>query len=225
MIPLQLRSSEFFDFDSPEVSNFIDCFVPDDAISDSARAVSLFYAVRDQIQYEVYGADLSREGLRASAIVRAGSGMCLHKSILYVACLRRLGVGARLSLADVRNHITSERLRIVMGGDVFKHHCYAVIELNGKWIKVTPVFSKKLCNLFGILPLEFDGKSDSVFHPFDAAGRRHMEFLRQHGEFDDVPYEMIIADLRTAHPRLFSDGEMFTAGSLAADAVDDTNTV
>ena len=33
-------------------------------------------------------------------------------------------------------------------------------------------------------------------HPFDKAGRRHMEYIRQRGSFDDLPLDQIMADVR-----------------------------
>jgi hypothetical protein len=50
--------------------------------------------------------------------------------------------------------------------------------------------------------LEFDGWHDSLFHPFDREGRRHMEYLCDRGTFLDVPFEMIQAVFRLAYPSL-----------------------
>jgi hypothetical protein len=85
-------------------------------------------------------------------------------------------------------------------------------------VKATPVFNKTLCRLYRIAPLEFDGTADSVYHPFDENGRRHMEFLHWHGEFDDFPHEMVIQGLRAAHPRLFQSPHRLTKGTLVGEA-------
>ena len=61
---------------------------------------------------------------------------------------------------------------------------------------------KALCERAKIAPLEFDGVNDSLFHPFDAAGRRHMEYLNDRGAFADVPFEIITADFRKFYPKL-----------------------
>ncbi|MFC8920342.1 transglutaminase family protein [Streptomyces sp. NPDC047821] len=214
-----LAATEFIDHHSDEVRDFVGRAVPATATTPTERAVALYYAVRDGIRYEVYGADLSRRGLRASQVVRTGSGMCLHKSVLYAAGLRALGVPARLVLTDVRNHLASERLKELLGGDVFHQHGLTSVWLGGRWVKATPVFNKTLCKLYRMAPLDFDGTADSLHHPFDLKGRRQMEFLRTHGEFDDLPYAWVIDDLRAAHPRLFEGGEdRFAAGSLVAEA-------
>ncbi|MEV6175001.1 transglutaminase-like domain-containing protein [Streptomyces sp. NPDC051954] len=214
-----LAATEFIDHHSPEVHAFVRRTLPPTATTPTEQAVALYYAVRDGIRYEVYGADLSREGLRASRVVRTGAGMCLHKSVLYAAALRSLGIPARLVLTDVRNHLASERLKELLGGDVFHQHGLTSLRLDGRWVRATPVFNKTLCRLYRMAPLEFDGTADSVHHPFDLKGRRQMEFLREHGEFDELPYERVIGDLRTAHPRLFdAAGERFAEGSLAGEA-------
>jgi transglutaminase-like putative cysteine protease len=211
-----LVETRFLDHGSPEVREFVRA-APEDATR-TQRAIWLYYAVRDRIRYEVYGADLSADGLRASRVVRAGGGMCLHKSVLYAACLRAIGVPSRLVLTDVRNHLASERLKELVGGDVFHQHCLTSVLLNGRWVRATPVFNRTLCRLYGITELDFDGTADSLHHPYDQNGRRQMEFLREHGEFDDLPYEFVVDSLRRAHPRLFIARTTFAPGSLAAEA-------
>lgn len=212
-----LRATDFLDSGAAEVGEFVARWTRPDA-DPMARAVDLYYAVRDRIRYEIYGADLSRTGLRASTVATARSGMCVHKSVLYAAGLRSLGIPARLVFADVRNHLTSDRLRELMRGDVFYYHCLTAVFLDGQWVRATPVFNRTLCKLFGIAELDFDGRSDSMYHPFDSDGRRRMEFLRMRGEFDDVPYERMLTDLRTVYPGLIDDDGRITGGSLARDA-------
>jgi len=217
-----LRATEFLDHDSPVVRDFVRRALPDpDGMGDVEKARALYYAVRDGIRYEVYGADLSRRGLRASAVVDRGAGFCLHKSIVYAAAVRAVGIPSRLVYADVRNHLASPRLRRLAGGAVFHWHGLTSVHLDGAWVKATPVFDRLLCKLYRIRPLDFDGRTDSLHHPYDTDGRRHMEFLRTHGEFDDVPYDLMVGGLRAAHPLLFADPHTTTGGSLAAEAVTD----
>ena len=61
------------------------------------------------------------------------------------------------------------------------------------WVKATPAFNLSMCEKFGTLPLEFDGETDSVFHPFTADGSKHMEYVRDRGVFTDIPYEELRA--------------------------------
>ncbi|MBB5802218.1 transglutaminase-like putative cysteine protease [Saccharothrix ecbatanensis] len=216
------RATEFLDYGSEEVRDFTEAAVAGVGSDPVDRAVALYYAVRDGIHYEIYGADMSRSGLRASSTVRSGSGLCLHKSVLYAAAVRSLDIPCRLVLANVRNHLSSERIRTLFGGDVVHHHCLVSVRLNGKWVRATPVFNRALCRLYRIAELDFDGTTDAVFHPYDLDGRRSMEFLVEHGVFDDLPYDRVIEDVRAAHPGLFAasdgGGRRLTAGSLVADA-------
>ena len=182
------------------------------------QVVDLYYAVRDGIQYEIYGADLSRRGLRASEIIERGRGLCIHKSVVYAACARALGVPSQLVLVDVRNHVASARLRRLLGGDVFRYHCLTRHYLDGRWVKATPVFSARLCRLYRMTPLDFDGRADAVFQPYDDSGRSFIEIVHQHGAFDDLPYETVVEGLRRAHQGLFDGATRVRSGSLVAEA-------
>jgi hypothetical protein len=79
-----------------------------------------------------------------------------------------------------------------MGSDIFAWHSYAELFLNGKWVKATPVFNKSMCDKFGLKPLDFDGETDSLFHEFDKIGNKHMEYIRDRGTYQDVPFDKII---------------------------------
>jgi len=41
---------------------------------------------------------------------------------------------------------------------------------------------------------------DALMHPFDEAGNRHMEYVRQRGSFDDLPLEEIFATFAEIYP-------------------------
>ena len=73
-----------------------------------------------------------------------------------------MGIPSRLVYGDVRNHLASPRLTELIGGNVFTYHALTLVHLDGRWVKATPVFSKLLCKLYKIAPLEFDGRSDSL---------------------------------------------------------------
>lgn len=208
----------FLDYQSPEVQDFVDQVLPDRNAPPLEMAVRLHDAVRDGIRYEVYDADLSREGTRASAVLKRGQGFCVHKSIVYAAAVRAVGIPSRLVYGDVRNHLASERLLDIMGGSLFTFHALVSVQLDGSWIRATPVFNTLLCRLYGIKPLEFDGRSDSYYHPFDAQGRRHMEFIRWRGEYDDFPYDTVVDGITANHPRLVGPSLTTTRGSLADEA-------
>jgi transglutaminase-like putative cysteine protease len=145
--------------------------------------------VRDEIRYDPYGVVLSEEFLRATTVLARGAGFCVAKAVVLAAGARAVGIPARLGYADVRNHLTTERLRAQMGTDVFAFHGFTELHLGGRWVKATPTFNRSLCDRFGVKALEFDGANDSLLHPFDAAGQRHMEYIRDRGTHADVPLD------------------------------------
>lgn len=165
------------------------------------RAVRLFYKVRDGIRYDPYRVGLSREMYKASHVLVVGRGFCLPKTNLLAACARAVGIPAAIGLADVKNHLCTEKLRRAMGGkELFLHHGYALLYLDGRWVKAAPAFNIELCEKFGVLPTNFDGRSDALLQPMDAQGKRHMEYLVDHGVFADFPFERIIGDFKAYYP-------------------------
>jgi transglutaminase-like putative cysteine protease len=190
-----VQSSPTVDSDNPAIIEFA-VANSGDSTDPKEQAIRLYYAVRDGIRYDPYTLDLSIEGLRASTTLHIGRGWCVAKAILLAACCRVMGIPARLGFADVRNHLTTARMREVMKTDVFFWHGYTSISLGGAWIKATPAFNIELCEKFRFKPLEFDGLSDSIYHPFDLVGNRHMEYLRYRGEFVDVPIDLMMETFR-----------------------------
>jgi hypothetical protein len=93
-----------------------------------------------------------------------------------------------------------------MGSDLFVYHGYTELHLEGRWVKATPAFNLTLCTRFRVRPLEFDGREDSIFHPFDEDNRRHMEYLRDRGVHADVPVEEIQRAFREAYPKFYGLG-------------------
>lgn len=171
------------------------------------RAVALYYAVRDGVRYNPF-LDFSRdEAFLASHCLVSGEGFCVGKAALLAACARVEGIPARVGLADVRNHLTSPALRERMGTDLFLYHGFTDLFLDGRWVKATPAFNLELCRRFRVKPLEFDGREDSIFHPFDEDERRHMEYVRDRGSHADVPAAEIMQAFREHYPGLFADGK------------------
>lgn len=89
------------------------------------------------------------------------------------------------------------------------------MHLEGRWVKATPAFNRELCTRFRIKSLEFDGREDSIFHPYDTNNQRHMEYQRLRGSFADVPYVEIIATYRKYSPGLLGDNSY---GNFATEA-------
>jgi transglutaminase-like putative cysteine protease len=169
---------------------------------DRERILLLYNGVRDGILYDPYVGFFDPVNFRASGVLAAGRGFCIGKSALLSACARAVNVPARVGYADVRNHMTSPRLQELIKTDLFIWHSYSEIFLDGRWVKATPAFNSSLCERLGLHALEFDGRADSLFHPFDRSGRRHMEYVLDRGPFADVPYEQIVADFAVHYAAL-----------------------
>jgi transglutaminase-like putative cysteine protease len=184
---------------------------------DRERAVALTLAVRDGFRYDPYRIDLSPQGMRASSVLAQGYGWCVPKAALLAAAARAAGIPARVGYADVRNHLSTERLRRTLQTDVFVWHGYTDLWLAGRWVKATPAFNIELCERFGLLPLDFDGRADSIYHPFDKAGNRHMEYVNQHGAFDDMPLDRIVAAFAATYPALQGETAQMQAADFEAD--------
>jgi transglutaminase-like putative cysteine protease len=211
-----LAAGVFVDSDSPQLIAFAKQTI--DGVTDPRAAVLRLYAtIRDGIIYDPYVDFADPANYRASGVLASGRGFCIGKSALLAACARVIGVPARVGYADVRNHLTSPRIYEKIKTDIFLWHSYTEVYLSERWVKATPAFDLALCNRVGIKPLEFDGKTDSLFQPFDQAGRRHMEYLKDRGPFSDVPFDTIKADFIAKYPSLMSGHGL--AGDFHSEAV------
>jgi len=198
--PEYLQSTRFLDSDSNAVRGFAQQAAGAET-SDIGRAVKLFYAVRDGIRYDPFAMRLEPGIYVASHVLSAKSAYCIPKAILLAAAARALGIPCAIGLSDVVNHLTTEKLKALMGGTTyFMHHGYAVMYLGEQWVKAAPAFNIELCSRFGVLPTEFDGRSDAIFQPYDAKQRRHMEDVKDHGSWSDFPYDKVDADFRAFYP-------------------------
>jgi transglutaminase-like putative cysteine protease len=199
--PAYLESTRYLDWKTGPVRRFAEKTVAGEK-TDIGRAIRLFYAVRDGWRYDPFAIRLVPETYEASYVLAAKSAYCIQKANLLAALARAAGIFSGIGLSDVVNHLSTEKLRKRMGGtNYFRHHGYAVLYLNGKWVKAAPAFNLGLCERFGVLPTEFDGLSDAIFQEFDASNRRHMEYVEDHGMWSDFPYELIETDFRAYYPK------------------------
>jgi len=204
-----LIPTEFLDSDSDGVRQFAERHTAG-AVTDKEKAVRLYYAVRDGFQYDPYVLDLRREAMRASSLVRKKRGYCVEKAVLLAASARASGIPSRLSFYNVRNHIATERLAKVLEKDYLVFHGAAEMYLDGKWIKATPAFNKRLCDFLGVEPIEFDGTSDAIFQEYDREGNVYMEYLHDYGAFDDMPYQMFLDELDRHYPHITNNPRFVT---------------
>jgi transglutaminase-like putative cysteine protease len=213
--PAYLAATPFIDSDHAAV-RALAREAAGDATDAKTKAINLYYAIRDRFTYDPYRVEVSHDGLRASAVIARGYGFCVNKAILLAAVARAEGIPARLGLADVKNHLATERLRAQMGTDIFYFHGFTELYIEGRWVKATPAFNLALCEKFRVLPLDFDGETDSIFHPFDADNRRHMEYVADRGSFADMPFAEWRDAMLTHYPDLMREDR--SGGDFAAEA-------
>lgn len=191
-----LEPTFFLDCDSEAVQAFTTTAVGD-ATDPVQVATRIFVAVRDRVWYDPYSVSDDPDHYRASYVATAGSAYCVPKAVLLTAVARAAGIPARLGFCDVRNHLQTPALRRRMGGsDLFIYHGYSELLLHGRWLKATPAFNRELCSRFNVKPIDFDGRNHALLHQYSPDGAQHMEYLRDHGSFADLPLTEILAALR-----------------------------
>jgi transglutaminase-like putative cysteine protease len=216
----ELATTWFIDHDDATVQEFAEHAVRG-ADGPTQQAIALFHRVRDGIRYDPYGINYDPAAFRASAIAETAQNWCVPKSVLLVAAARHVGIPARLGFADVRNHLTSEKLAERMGTDLFAWHGYAELLLpdpadddTPRWFKLSSAFNIELCERFGVKVLEFDGTADALMHPFDQSGNRHMEYVNERGSYVDLPLDEMLADFERIYGTAFDTP---TTSSVAGD--------
>jgi transglutaminase-like putative cysteine protease len=207
-----MAPTRFVDSAHPAVIEFASR-VTEGLAGEQERATALFLAVRDGYRYDPYNTSLEPEEFMASTVVATERNWCVPKSVLLTAACRAVGLPAALGFADVRNHLQSEKLSASMGTDVFAWHGYSLIWVDGAWHKVSSAFNVELCRRFGTKVLEWDGTGDALMHPFDTAGQRHMEYVRDRGQYVDLPLDELLATFAEVYPEMSSAG----AGSEVRD--------
>ncbi|WP_141734293.1 transglutaminase-like domain-containing protein [Oligoflexus tunisiensis] len=196
-----LRPTEFFDFEHPLVQTFARDATAglDDPV---AMAQALYLRTRDDFRYDPYSFTPDPKTFRASHVIASGISYCIPKAVLLGAAARAVGIPSRLGLADVINHISEPRFVEKLRSQVFAMHGYIELYLEGKWVKATPAFNAALCHKMQVDVLEFNGRDDSIFQAYDTAGRQFMQYLKDYGQFEDVPHAFIIKNLQAAYPHL-----------------------
>ncbi len=188
-----LLPTSIIDSDHPIIVAYAQDVVKDAEQDPVSKAVKLYYAVRDVIWYDPYLPFYRSEHYRASNVLKMGRAFCVGKAALLCALGRACNIPSRVGFADVRNHLATRQLIEFLGSDMFVYHGFTEFYLNGKWCKATPAFNFQLCKKHRVMPLEFDGCKDSIFHPFNTENKKFMEYVTDHGAFADVPLEKIIA--------------------------------
>ena len=190
-----IAATPYIDSDHPAVVAFAR-EATNGATTNRERASRLFVAVRERLRYDPY--TITGAAYRASAVLEQARTYCIPKAVLLCAAARAIGIPAWLGFADVKNHLTSEKLtRQLNGRDLFIWHGYTALEIEGRIVKATPAFNAALCARFGVPALELDGVHDALLQPFDGQGRAYMTYVSDRGLYDELPLERILDDFRT----------------------------
>ena len=197
-LEVYLKPTSIIDSDNPLIVEYAQEVVKDakDPIEISRR---LFLAVRDGIKYDPYTPFFLPEHYRASLVLERKRGFCVPKASLLCALSRASRVPARIGFAVVRNHLATPQLLEFLGSDLFPYHAYVEFYLEGRWVKATPAFNKELCEKFRVPPLEFDGRNDAIFQPYNLEKRKFMEYVEFLGVYADVPVEEIVLGFKKAY--------------------------
>ena len=216
-----LTPTEIIDSDHETIADYARMAIGDSEADPVARAVKLYYAVRDPIWYNPYLPFYRPEHYRASNILKNGQGFCVPKASLLCALGRASNIPSRVGFATVRNHLATKQLLEFLGSDLFVYHGFVEFYLDGKWVKATPAFNLELCKRHKVIPLEFDGHKDSVFQPYNSEKKLFMEYVADHGAYADIPVDEIVAGWQQTYgkdrtDRWIADYEK-KAGSSARD--------
>jgi transglutaminase-like putative cysteine protease len=163
------------------------------------RAVKLYLAVRDGIRYDPYSPFHLPEHYQASKVLERGRSFCVPKVSLLCALGRACGIPSRVGFATVKNHLATKQLIDFLGSNVFVYHGFVEFRLEGKWVKATPAFNKELCERHKVPPMEFNGREDSLFHPYNLENEKYMEYVVYHGTHADIPVDSIVAAWKSAY--------------------------
>jgi len=163
------------------------------------RAIKLFRAVRDDIRYDPYSPFYLPEPYQASWVFQRGRSFCVPKASLLCALGRACGIPSRVGFATVRNHLATQQLLDFMGSDLFVYHGFVEFYLERKWVKATPAFNRELCWRHGVDPLEFNGREDALFQPFNKRNEKFMDYLEYTGTYADIPVSAIVEGWEEAY--------------------------
>jgi transglutaminase-like putative cysteine protease len=199
MDALYLRPTAIIDSNHPNILRFAKETVARAGDDPVKKAVALYYAVRDGIRYDPYYPFYLPEHYRASNVLRSGKGYCVCKASLLCALGRACGIPSRVGFAHVRNHLATRQLLDMMGTDLFVYHGYTQFHLEGRWVIATPAFNRELCERHKVAPLEFNGRDDSQFQPFNTEQKRFMEYVEYVGTYPDIPLAEILAAWENAY--------------------------
>jgi hypothetical protein len=159
-----LKETEFCDFSNEKIKNLAE-HIAKNCNGDREFAVSAFYWVRDNILYRV-----GNWQRRASKTLEEKEGTCTNKSNLLVALLRYKKIPAGYGVMKVYGQtyfgpIATPMFTKFIGK--ISTHTYAVVFLDGRWMKCDPDVDKKFSENTSYFSyttelIEWDGHNDAI---------------------------------------------------------------
>jgi transglutaminase-like putative cysteine protease len=194
-----LEPTAIIDSDNQTIIDYTMNAIKDAGEDPIKKAVKIYYAVRDPIWYNPYLPFYRPEHYRASNVLKNGRAFCVGKASLLCALGRACEIPSRVGFADVRNHLATKQLLEFLGSDLFAYHGFVEFYLDNKWVKATPAFNLELCKRHKVIPLEFNGREDSIFHPYNTEQKQFMEYVDFHGTYADIPVDEIVKGWEKAY--------------------------
>jgi len=68
-------------------------------------------------------------------------------------------------------------------------------------VKATPAFNRELCEKHSVVPLEFNGREDSLFQAYNLENKKFMEYMEFLGVYADIPVPIIVEAWEKAYGR------------------------
>lgn len=186
-----LRETNFIDYSSPIVQDVI-AELDLDGLDDIEKAKKLFYYVRDATKYSIKGVSLNPDTFKASFTLKQNSSYCIPKALALCTLARSVGIPSRIHLVDFINHRLTPELQNLWGTNLMASHAFTEMYLNNRWVKATPALDKKTCSDHKFRLVEFDGINDGMLQPTDINNNPHVEYVNDHGTFDDLPLDVIM---------------------------------
>jgi transglutaminase-like putative cysteine protease len=193
-----LRSTNVLDWNNPLIKTKTEELTKG-LSEDEEKVKALFYFVRDKIKYKIFFEDLSIEQFKASSTLKRGYGFCIPKASLLTAMARGAGIRAKLHFADIRSHRLPPHILKRLGTDLMTWHGYVELYINNNWLKANPAFDIELCNKYDIIPVDFSGSEDALFEKYDRKGRLHIDYIKDLGIYDDLPYDEMIEGFKKVY--------------------------
>ena len=170
--------------------------------ADKARAI--FYFVRDQISY-VFRAEFHEEAYQASSVLGRGMGFCTQKAILFCALARCCGFPAGLYFYDIIDFTLPDYIVNLLKTCKLYFHGITALYMGGEWYQYDATLNQDLVQKKSLRPVEFCKNNNCLMHSKTIDGKKHIEYINDHGLYSDVNIHQIQQWLSQCYPHLYQE--------------------